>query len=47
MISQLFSLMSTSTAAKVAVDKLSADVRSKPIPDVSGSSGRLNYGISK
>ncbi|KAK2151468.1 hypothetical protein LSH36_362g02018 [Paralvinella palmiformis] len=39
--------MSTFTAAKVAVDKLSVDVRSKSIPDVSGSSGRLSYGVSK
>ena len=39
--------MSTFTAAKVAVDKLSADVRAKKIPDISGGSGRLSYGISK
>ncbi|KAK2151856.1 hypothetical protein LSH36_348g00002 [Paralvinella palmiformis] len=39
--------MSTFTAAKVAVDKLSADVTSKSIPDVSGSSGVLSYGMSK
>jgi len=40
-------LMSTFTAAKVAVDKLSADVRAKKIPDISGGSGRLSYGVSK
>ncbi|KAK2148262.1 hypothetical protein LSH36_506g00024 [Paralvinella palmiformis] len=33
-------------AAKVAVDKLSADVRAKKIPDFSGGSGRLSYGVS-